>query len=257
MIDDAYNLRTPEQIDLEYDLAGLGSRFLAIMIDSVIQFAVILAVAIVFGFGAAVLGRAFREIIADLPSVAIIVGIAVGVLLIFAVTWGYFILFELVWNGQTPGKRAVGIRVLTVRGEPVTLVHSLVRNLVRIVDMLPTSYTIGVVCMLISKRSQRLGDIAAGTVVVRERKESVPRTLAPLDPALALPPQLASVFTREDVLLARDLLLRSAELPADQNMQLRRQVVATLLGRLAAAGQPAPSDLTDEHLLLGVAALRK
>ena len=98
------------------------------------------------------------------------IGIAIAVLLIFVLLWGYFIFFELTWNGQTPGKRAAGVRVLTSRGEPVTLVHTLVRNVLRIVDALPSFYMVGVISILVTRRSQRLGDLAAGTVVVRERR---------------------------------------------------------------------------------------
>ena len=122
----------------------------------------------------------------------------------------------MIWNGQTPGKRVAGIRVLTTRGEPVTLVHALVRNLMRLVDILPTSYMVGAICILVTRRSQRLGDLAAGTVVVRERHAELPRTLPPLDPALALPPHLAGAFSSEDVRLARDFLLRAPYLRADR-----------------------------------------
>jgi hypothetical protein len=146
--------------------------------------------------------------------------------------------------------------VLTTRGEPVTLVHVLVRNLLRLVDMLPTSYTIGIICILVTRRSQRLGDMVAGTVVVRERRAELPGTLPPLDPSRALPPQIASVFSSEDIRLARDFLLRAPSLPPDRRTELARQIAQTLRGRMAAAGIVPPSDLTDDRLLPGVAALR-
>lgn len=256
MIDDSYDLRTPEQIDLLYDLAGLGSRFMAIAIDMLIQGAVIGALAAVFGFGAALFALNLRDLFGRNSGAVLSVGIAVAVLLIFLLTWGYFLIFELIWNGQTPGKRVVGIRVLTTRGEPVTLVHALVRNLLRPVDMLPSSYMVGAICILVTRRCQRLGDIAAGTVVVRERHAELPRTLPPLDPALALPPHLASAFSSDDVRLARDFLLRAPYLRAARRAELGRQVAATLRARLQAAGQPVPPDLTDDRLLPGVAALR-
>ena len=121
-----------------------------------------------------------------------IVTISLVVLAIFLLIWGYHIFFEFLWNGQTPGKRVAGIRVLTTRGEPVTFVHVLVRNLLRIVDFLPSSYMLGAVCILVTRRSQRLGDLAAGTIVVHERFDALPRTLAPLDPSAALPPRIAA-----------------------------------------------------------------
>jgi uncharacterized RDD family membrane protein YckC len=256
-LDDAFDLRTPEQIDLQYDLAGLGSRFMALAIDSLIQFGVMLALAAVFGLGAALLASMLRDVIGRYSTLFAVVGIALVLLLIFAVTWGYFIFFELVWNGQTPGKRAVGIRVLTTRGEPVTLVHALVRNLLRLVDALPTGNMIGIIMILATPRSQRLGDLAAGTIVVRERHAELPRPLPPLDPSLALPPSLAAAFTGADILLARDYLRRMPSLLPARRAALSAQIAATLRARLAVAGQPLPPSIRDDHqLLAAVAALR-
>ncbi|MGE3272406.1 MAG: RDD family protein [Chloroflexota bacterium] len=256
MIGDAYDLRTPEQIDLQYDLAGLGSRCLALIVDLLIQSAVILALGAVFGLGAALLAANFRQVLNNTSSTIFIVGVALAILLIFALTWGYFIFFELTWNGQTPGKRAAGIRVLTTRGEPVTLVHSLVRNLLRLVDALPSGYMVGAISILISGRSQRLGDMAAGTVVVRERHEELPQTLPPLDPQLALPAWIASTFTAEDVALARDFVLRAPTLEAHQRYELGAKIAQAMRARVAAAGQTIPPAVTDEILLAGVAAAR-
>lgn len=255
-MDDAYQLRTPEQVELHYDLAGLGSRFVALLIDGLIQGAATLAIMFGLGLSMALLTRAAREWLGADTGLATVLALSLAVLLVFLVTWGYFVAFELLWNGQTPGKRVVGIRVLTDRGEPVTLVHTLVRNLLRIVDFLPTSYMVGAICILVTRRSQRLGDLAAGTVVVRERREAVPRALPPLDPALALSPQLASVFSAEDVALARDFLVRADELAAPQRQALADRIAACLRARLAEHRQSAPPDLADEQLLAGVAALR-
>jgi uncharacterized RDD family membrane protein YckC len=254
--DDAYDLRTPEQIELQYDLAGIGSRFMAMALDSLIQFALIAALAAVFGLGAAMLTFSLRDLIGRYSGLFLVVGVALALLLIFALGWGYFIFFEQIWNGQTPGKRAVGIRVLTVRGEPVTLVHSLVRNLLRIVDALPSAYMIGVVSILVTRRSQRLGDVAAGTLVVRERHAELPRPLPPVDPSLMLPPHLAAAFASTDVLLARDFLRRAPTLLPARRDALRAQIAGALRARLAAIGQAAPPDLTDDRLLAAVAALR-
>jgi len=254
--DDAYDLRTPEQIELQYDLAGLGSRFMAMALDTLIQFAIIVAVAAVFGLGMALLALSLRDLFGQAGGALAIVGIALAVLLIFALGWGYFIFFELVWNGQTPGKRAAGVRVLTARGEPVTLVHSLVRNLMRLVDSLPSAYMIGTISILVTSRSQRLGDIAAGTIVVRERHAELPRALPPLDPSMMLPPQLAGAFSSTDILLARDFLRRSPYLLPDRRAILSGRISATLRARLISAGQAQPGYLTDDQLLAAVAALR-
>src|SRR5437763_829483 len=227
MIDDAYDLRTPEQIDLQYDLAGLGSRFMAMALDTLIQGVLIVALAAVFGLGAALLAGSLRDVVGRGAGIVLVVGVALVVLLVFALGWGYFIFFEMVWNGQTPGKRAAGIRVLTARGEPVTLVHALVRNLLRLVDALPSGYMIGIVAILVTPRSQRLGDLAAGTIVVRERHAELPRPLPPLDPELALPPHLAGAFSSRDVLLARDFLRRASYLLPARRSELSRQIAST------------------------------
>jgi uncharacterized RDD family membrane protein YckC len=226
------------------------------LIDSLIQGVVTFALVAVFGVGAALFAGSTRDLFGRGSGLVLGVGVAVLIALAFLLTWGYFLVFELIWNGQTPGKRIAGIRVLTTRGEPVTLVHALVRNLLRLVDMLPTSYMVGVICILVTRRGQRLGDLAAGTVVVRERHAELPRTLPPLDPSLALPAHLASAFSTEDIRLARDFLLRAPSLPPARRYELGRQIAATLRARLQAFGQPVPPDLADERLLPAVAALR-
>ena len=103
---------------------------------------------------------------------AVIFLFALAALASFLVTAGYYILFEIIWSGQTPGKRLLGVRVMRENGYPIRPVDAVMRNLVRIVDWLPAYYAIGVVSMLLNKRSKRLGDFAAGTIVVREGLKS-------------------------------------------------------------------------------------
>src|SRR5882672_8742318 len=119
MIDDSYDLRTPEQIELSYELAGLGSRGLARLLDGLIQGVVSLAIFFAFGLGGALLSSVSRRWLDLDGTLLAILGVSLLILLIFVVLFGYDIFFELAWNGQTPGKRAAGIRVLTTRGEPV------------------------------------------------------------------------------------------------------------------------------------------
>ena len=104
---------------------------------------------------------------------------AVFVLSTFAIFWGYYIVFEMAWNGQTPGKRWIGLRVIKVNGYPISLVDSTIRNLVRVVDFLPAYYGLGVITMFANAQARRLGDFAAGTVVVKERKEVTLESLRP------------------------------------------------------------------------------
>ncbi len=144
------SLETPEHVKLEYQLADLGSRAAALAVDLVIIVAALLLVALVLrytgGFGQAVL---------------YIVG--------FFAMWGYFLFFESVWDGRTPGKRALGLRVLHDGGEPLSFQGSVLRNLIRIVDLQPGfAGMAGAASILLNRRAQRLGDLVAGTIVVRD-----------------------------------------------------------------------------------------
>jgi uncharacterized RDD family membrane protein YckC len=156
-------IETPEQTSIEFPLAGIGSRFLAIAIDSLIQGAVVVIglifLALMFGIRAARFG----------PSMADVWIVAILILAYFVLMYGYFVVFEAIWNGQTPGKRITRIRVIKDSGQPITAVDAVARNLLRIVDQLPVAYGIGLLCTWISPQSKRIGDYVAGTVVVHEK----------------------------------------------------------------------------------------
>jgi uncharacterized RDD family membrane protein YckC len=250
---DDYRLSTPEQVELSYNVAGLGSRFIAALVDSIIQtvaLAVLLGAGVFVGLATGALTTRLLEQDRFRSGMVII---ALTFLAMFIVIWGYYIFFEMAWNGQTPGKRLAGIRVITTGGQPITVTHSLVRNLVRIIDYLPSSYMLGACVMLISSRSQRLGDLAAGTIVVKERREAAPSAVASATCYEPLPPQQASAFSSEDVGLARDFLARCESLPADRRRELAEQIAVRLRGRI---DSEAP-DEADEVLLARVAAIRR
>jgi uncharacterized RDD family membrane protein YckC len=163
---DQLNIDTPEQVELEFAIAGIGSRFVAVLIDHLIQagfyFVLIIAGAILFG--------AIANRINLLGKWILAVFIAVNFLLI----WGYYALFEAYWHGQTPGKHIMKLRVIKDSGRQITLFEAMSRNLLRIIDYLPAFYLVGVITMLCTKRHQRLGDLAAGTLVVHERSDEQP-----------------------------------------------------------------------------------
>lgn len=160
---DQLRIDTPEQIALELPLAGIGSRFLAMAIDTLIQLAAYLIIGIIFFL---ILPNGF-SLTEFLPKS---LGPAIGIFLGFAIYWGYFAVFESVWNGQTPGKRVAGIRVIKESGRPINAVEAIGRNFMRTIDMQPVFlYGIGLVCMMLNKQSRRLGDFVAGTVVVHEK----------------------------------------------------------------------------------------
>ncbi len=147
---------TPERVAFRFETAGLGSRFAAQVIDLLVLWGVLLALGAV-AFGVAVL--------LEQPTVAALAVLVAG----FATFWGYWILQEALWSGQTLGKRVMHLRVVDARGGPVSAGQAVVRNLLRIIDFLPVYYAVGTATIFISSRNQRLGDLAAGTVVVRER----------------------------------------------------------------------------------------
>jgi uncharacterized RDD family membrane protein YckC len=155
-----FSIDTPELVALEFPLAGIGSRFIAILIDYALQFVafvVFILVALLF------LPSLQRFEAASAKWV-----IAIFVLIPFLLQWGYFSLFEGLWHGQTPGKRVAKIRVIQQSGRAITIFESLARNFVRAIDFLPTFYVVGTISIFVTSRSQRLGDLVAGTLVVHE-----------------------------------------------------------------------------------------
>lgn len=159
---DQLRIDTPEQIALELPLAGIGSRFLALIIDTLLQSILYLIGTVVFVF-LIPLGSLL------IPGIPASVGPALGIFFLFCVYWGYFALFESIWKGQTPGKRYAGIRVIKESGRPISAFEAIGRNLMRAIDGLPGVYGVGLVCMMLNKQNRRLGDFVAGTIVVHEK----------------------------------------------------------------------------------------
>jgi uncharacterized RDD family membrane protein YckC len=162
-------IETPERVPLHFALASIGNRFLACAIDHALQFALILLVSLAFYF----LMDSFRPggFFKDAPKWLY----AVLVILTFLLFTSYFIFFEWLWNGQTPGKRWLKLRVIREDGRPITFWEAMVRNLLRIFDMMPAPfYSIGLIAVFINGNDQRVGDMVAGTVVVREREAEAP-----------------------------------------------------------------------------------
>ena len=164
--DTRYRVETPEQVGLEYDIAGLGTRLMAAIVDT--MFLGILAfLALCLGvFG---LTAVFASISDD--NTASVIALAIVVLIFFFVLWGYYVLFETIWHGQSPGKRWTGLRVIQEGGYPIGFSQAAIRNIVRIADFLPFMYIVGAIVMLVDSRSRRLGDLVAGTIVVKELPE--------------------------------------------------------------------------------------
>jgi len=155
-VDQDLVILSPEKTILSYRLAGLGSRIGAHFLDLVIVTAALFGVAVILQF---TLGVADQGLYA-----------AVLMVLFTAVPFLYFILLEGLWNGQTLGKRMAGVRVRMADGTPVTFLAAVGRNLLRIADMLPGPYFLGLIAMFTNTRSQRIGDQVAGTVVCYEKR---------------------------------------------------------------------------------------
>jgi uncharacterized RDD family membrane protein YckC len=173
LVDTQAHIETPENVRLSFRLAGPGTRLGAYLLD------LLLRVVIFWGLAMAV------GVVSPVLNVA---GAPIGVLLLglFLLEWGYTFLFEAWWNGQTPGKRALGLRVVKEGGYAIGFYDALLRNLLRVADALPLFYGVGLVVMLGSSRFQRIGDLLAGTIVVREKREALRRE----PPELAQTPRL-------------------------------------------------------------------
>ena len=229
-------VRTPESIAFAYELAGLGSRFLAVVLDLLIQ--VTCAAALVWAMTALALRFPNGAARLSLPDRTIeSLALAVVIVLVFLVFFAYFIIFEAAWNGQTPGKRAVGIRVVRDGGLAIDFTSALIRNLIRVLEVGLGFYAVSAVSTLLSTENKRLGDFAAGTIVVRDMPSAAPVRAAG-------PASVIDLSDDERALIERFLQRRLLLVP-----QGRR----TLAARIAAifrerVGEPLAS-LEDEALL--------
>lgn len=238
-----YGIVTPEAVVLEFETAGMASRMLAALVDSVIQLIVLLGIILASlgltraGIEAGGLGNAFLYLVLFL--------------LLFAYPAG----FETLWRGRTPGKVALGLRVVTVEGGPIRFRHASIRAILGLVDKYVFSAVPGVLALLLTRRNQRLGDLVAGTIVLRERSGA--RT--PQAVAFAAPRGLeayvaaldVSALDRADYVTVRSFLLRAPSLAPAARDALARQVATPLLARLHTTPPPG---LPPEVWLVCVAA---
>jgi uncharacterized RDD family membrane protein YckC len=263
---DQLNIETPEQVELRLPIAGIGSRFLAILTDSFLQ-----------GFALFVLFFGFVLIVSAVPKIpgagaapSSAAGkwfVAAMFLFYFLLYWGYYSLFEAFWNGQTPGKRLLKIRVIKDSGRQITLFEALARNLIRVIDMLPAFYLIGVITMLCNKEQKRLGDLVAGTIVVHERSDEQPlmshhsrtftaslypqRFETAREPAGALvPADAVARLDAADLNVIDTFFSRALDLDLDK----RAEIAGRIADRMSAKMQvPLPVDVTPERVLESIA----
>ncbi len=241
-MDRTIDVRTPESIAFSYELAGLGSRFLALAVDQAIQLATLLAIfAGIILAGTRVTGRQTQAVMSEKAAES--VAIAIIVVIVFAVLFGYFIVFEAVWNGQTPGKKLLGIRVVRDGGYPIDFGASLIRNLIRVGEQLIGYYIFAAVSAVISPENKRLGDLAAGTIVVRDARLTAPRSVIQYEDEPTYAP--TTYLTGEERTLIKRFMERREALSLDRRKELATQLAARVRDRV-------PADLArldDEPLL--------
>jgi Predicted membrane protein/domain len=232
-------IETPERVPLHFALASIGNRFLACAVDHAIQiillFLIYLVVSIITEYSIF-----FGGGLTEAPKWMV----AILIIFVFLLMSGYFVFFEWLWNGQTPGKRWLKLRVIREDGRPVTFWEAAVRNLLRIFDMMPTPfYSIGLISVFISEKDQRAGDMIAGTVVVREREAEAPTFeqvfAAPVSDtayrrSFRPPPFTAdlSTLTETEIEVVETFLRRRWDLPDVQRQWMAWRVSLPLMYRL-------------------------
>jgi len=256
-------IATPDHVDLEFDLAGLGSRFAAHVLDMLCLFGLFLGLVVVLG----ITGLLVWQVPVAQESWVASWAIAALIVLFFLLQWGYFVGFEGLMQGQTPGKRWLGIRVLRDNGLPITWREAALRNVVRAADMLPPpSYLLAGVVMHLDRHGRRLGDMVAGTVVVRERYASTTDTPAYTgwgatwmtrlergrSSSLTLP---HGQLSAAQLGLVEQFMQRRHTLPPTRRHELARQIVTPLLPLLGEERPPAAND--PEALLLTILAVAR
>jgi len=228
-------IETPEQISLEFPLAGVGSRGYALCLDTLIQLIVAVAVILIVSFTAPDLERSWvtaRNWV-----------VAIEIFILFCLYWGYFAIFEIFWNGQTPGKRIARVRVITASGRPITVFEGIARNFMRAIDSIGF-YLVGAVTCAIDKQNRRLGDMVAGTVVVHEVEEQGVFYWFGQEKSAAAPSvsRQVAALTEQEFQLVETFLSRRLDIPNLQRLS-SAQVIADRMGeRLHIPREQRPSD---------------
>jgi uncharacterized RDD family membrane protein YckC len=252
-ITDDIAVLTSENVRLTYTLAGLGSRLAAFLADTAIIFFCALGLTYLFF----TVGMSVRDLESlSSGTISFLVGIYIAAL--FLLIWGYYFFFEWINWGQSPGKQLLGIRVTMADGAPADLTACAVRNVIRIIDMLLAAVGVTPFVLIFTPRFQRLGDLAAGTVVVKKRAlffddvltaaraaDRSTTALASEAPALAI--QLKVTEAERD--LIERFLARREALPESVRLKLSRDLAARIRAQIPG---DAASDLTDEALIEAV-----
>jgi len=241
-------------------LAGIGSRFIALLVDTVLWFAGLFVMLLLFAF--------FLPAIAAFNRLSYQLTVAIIIFLLFLFNWGYFTLFEAFWNGQTPGKKIAKIRVIQQSGRPIGLFESMARNLVRYVDQIPSFYVVGAITMFLTRQHQRLGDLAAGTLVVQDREQETPMwrasgsrtfTAASFEPVTAVsePHMMVALhaagvgkLSSSDLEVLEGFFARRLDIPLDVREKLAGRIAGAIRAK---SGLEPPEGVSTETFLEAVA----
>lgn len=211
------SVETPGQIQLTFNLAGVGSRMMAYAIDILIRGGLVLVISL---FVIVATGFAAPEL-----------GMGLTLVIIFAVEWSYHTIIEWAWNGYTPGKRLLGLRVVRTSGISVDFMRSAMRNLLRAADIFPFAYATGIFVMFFSKTERRIGDLVADTMVIREEKIRL-RDLPPLPKGIGEIPAFSSPRLKErDLALIDEFFRRQRYFSKDRGGELAEILAQTWLDR--------------------------
>lgn len=229
-------IKTPEYVSLQFQLSGLGSRAAAFLIDQLILWTInasIIIILVIIMNNETFLPIFFAE--NTIP-------IAIMIIALFIINWGYFFTFEFFSGGRTIGKKLLGIRVIQENGHSITLLSSFIRNLMRIIDSLPTAYFLGIIMVFFHSKHKRLGDLVAGTIVVHERKAKRKKKLTPIEKEIAkrglskndlsIDEWALKSFSVKDWKLVSTYVSRFQQLPESERNPLTKQISGILLPKI-------------------------
>ena len=245
-MNDQLSIETPEQIDLSFQKAGIGSRFYAALIDT----GLLILIALVGYY----VNRNFIRELGD--TLGNWLG-AFGGIIVFALFWGYYMVSEVTTNGQSVGKRALGLRVIKEGGYPIGFADSAIRNLVRLADFLPFFYGAGLLAMLINKDWRRLGDLAAGTLVVKTAPTDrrLTGTHSKVAPTVNIPPQQTFTYaawirpelvTETELQVIREYLGRRGMLSKSRRSELARTIASPIVEKMGGSGSVSYDKFLEE-----------
>lgn len=250
MTEETLIIETPEHVELQFALASVGNRFLACVVDHTLQ---VLAITIVstLTYNLSAGARRFGSRMISGVEEGNLWMMAALVLVMFLIFFGYFTFFETIWNGQTPGKRWLKLRVIQEDGRPIGFFAAFARNMLRLADMIPPPfYSLGVVSIFSSTHSKRLGDFVANTVVIKERSAEAPKfeevfTSEVIDTAMRRVAKAVDfrgdirLITEAEMQVVESFLRRRFDIPEQPRDWLAWRVAAPLLHKMQPEYEPA------------------